>query len=81
MRATERTQSVDWFRVIVDLERSGYSHDRIAAECMRSKGWVNNLKCIPGTEPRHRDGVVLLAIWSDATGRKALQAPRVLSQR
>lgn len=80
MAAAERVQSIDWFRVIVDLERSGFSHERIALECMRSKGWVNNLKCIPGTEPRHRDGVVLLAIWSDATGKKALQAPRMTAR-
>jgi hypothetical protein len=66
---------IDWFRVIVDLERSGYAHQRIADELLRSKGWVNNLKCVPGAEPRHRDGQALLALWSRATGRPLHDAP------
>ncbi len=70
-------EPIDWWRVIMDLERNGVTMARIAAECLRSVGWVSNLKNIPGTEPRHRDGVVLLAMWSERTGRPATEAPRV----
>ncbi len=66
---------IDWFRVIVELERARYSHERIAAELMRSKGWVSNLKSVPGTEPRHSDGQALLALWARATGRPVHDAP------
>lgn len=67
---------VDWFRIIVDLERSGYSLERIGAEVLRSKGWVSNLKSVPGTQPRYADGMALLCVWADATGRRIGQAPR-----
>lgn len=66
---------VDWFRVIVDLERKGYSLERIAAECLRSKGWVSNLKNIPDTEPRHRDGQVLIGLWAEVTSRAPESVP------
>jgi len=75
------TSTIDWFRVIVDLERGGYSLERIAAECMRSKGWVSNLKSVPNTEPRYRDGVVMLALWSESTGQPCADAPTAESVR
>lgn len=67
-------QRVDWWRVITDLERNGISHDRVAAECLRSKGWVD---CIKNgqSEPRFHDGLVLLGLWSEATGKCRLEYP------
>lgn len=70
---------VDWFRVIVELERLGHSHERIAAECMRGKTWAWALKNVPDTEPRYRDGVALLAFWSEQTGKPASEYPRLNS--
>jgi hypothetical protein len=69
------TGRIDWFRVIVDLQRAGYSHDRIAAECLRGKTWVWSLQNVPGTEPRFHDGMLLLGLWATATGKDRATAP------
>lgn len=67
---------IDWFRVIVDLERAGWSHERVAAECLRSSGWVQLLKDLTRS-PRHDDGEALLALWGQATGRARNDAPQI----
>jgi hypothetical protein len=64
-----KVRRIDWFRVIVDLERARWSLERIAVAVERSKGWVSNLKNIPGTEPRFHDGLMLLGLWSQVTGK------------
>jgi hypothetical protein len=69
------TQRTDWFRVIVDLERAGYSLDRIAAECLRGKTWAWSLKNVPDTEPRFHDGMLLLGLWAQATGKNRAEPP------
>lgn len=61
----KRPARVDWFRVIVNLERCGLSIREIADRVGMSKGWVEHLKNSPGAEPRYDDGSVLLAMWSD----------------
>ena len=71
------TQRIDWFRVITDLERSGFSLERIADECMRGKTWAWSLKNVPNTEPRFHDGMLLLGMWADQTGKERADAPRV----
>lgn len=76
MIAAAARQRVDWWRVITDLQRSGYSIERIAAECLRSVGWVMGLKNIPDTEPRFADGMLLLALWASATGNSQADAPK-----
>ncbi len=74
---------IDWFRVIVDLERSTdaagrrWSLERIADAMDRSKGWVSNLKTIPDTEPRFHDGLMLLGLWHSVTGKLAPDIPRI----
>ena len=68
---------VDWFRVIVDLERARWSLDRIAQDVGRSKGWVSNLKNIPDTGPRFHDGLMLLGLWAEVTGKGADVLPVV----
>ncbi len=59
---------VDWFRVIVDLERSGMSQAQIGAAVGRSQAQINNYKTIPDTEPRFHVGLLLLALWWDIGG-------------
>jgi hypothetical protein len=71
------TGRIDWFRVVVDLQRAGYSHERIAAECMRGKTWVWSLQNVPGTEPRFHDGMLLLGLWAQATKKEQTAAPKV----
>lgn len=75
MQAT--TRRVDWPQVIAELIVAGLTRERIAAECLRSKFWVENLRSTPGYEPRHRDGLVVLELWAQAYGRLAIEAPRV----
>jgi hypothetical protein len=65
---------IDWFRIIVDLERARWSHERVAVECMRSKGWVAALKD-GASQPRHDDGEHLVSLWMRATGNPRAAAP------
>lgn len=67
---------VDWWRVITDLNYAGYSNGRISAELLVSKSWVAGVKN-DGTEPRYRDGEMLLALWSKAVGKPAAEAPKM----
>lgn len=57
----------DWFRVIVDLERSGYKHATIALSVDAPRttllGWKQ------GAEPKHRHGERLIALWCRVEGR------------
>ena len=62
---------VDWFRVIVDLERAGMSQAQIGVAVGRSQAQINNYKTIPDTEPRFHVGLLLLALWWDAGGDPA----------
>jgi hypothetical protein len=69
------TPRIDWWRVIVDLGYQGYSHQRIADELLVGKSWVAGVKN-SGHEPRHRDGEMLLALWSQVMSKPATDAPR-----
>lgn len=75
LRRPKKTQRIDWWRVISDLQQAGYSVDRIAAECLRSHGWVLQLKNLYA-EPRFHDGMMLLGLWADATGHPRERAPK-----
>lgn len=68
----ERT---DWFRVIVDLERAGYSHCSIASVCGVSKRTVGGWK--QGSSPKFDDGKLLLRLWETVTGNGQESAPRI----
>lgn len=68
-------EKVDWFRVIVDLERSGYSHCAIATVCDVAKRTVGGWK--QGSSPKFDDGVLLLSLWESVTGNGQDSAPRV----
>ena len=75
---------IDWSQIIFDLEAAGLTQREIGARCgfgdTRGVGtgrvWANNLKNIPGTQPKFNDGAMLLAVWADVTGRAASEAPR-----
>ncbi len=61
--ATDR--KTDWFRIIIDLERNGYSHASIAASVGVGKTTVHGWKM--GSEPRHDDGELLIMLWRMVT--------------
>lgn len=71
-----RPARVDWFRVIVNLERNGYPQREIAFLLGMSKSWVMHLKDSPGAEPRFDDGNALLDLWCDAMDKPLGDAPR-----
>lgn len=86
MRPSQKSvKCIDWARMVVDLERCGMSQREISGHCGypdmdRANGggkyWVNRLKNIPGTQPDFHEGLMLLGLWVDKTGRPAGDVPR-----
>lgn len=72
----KRPARIDWFRVIVNLEREGYAIRDLAFQLEKSKGWVEHLKNSPGAEPRFDDGNALLDLWCEAMDLPLVDAPR-----
>lgn len=74
MSARDLDTRIDWFRVIADLNRAGYSTrgfaDSLGIARMTIEGWK------AGSEPKHADGEKLLTWWSQVTGRDVGTAPR-----
>lgn len=68
---TER--AIDWFRIIADLQRAGFSlrdiHEHTDIPHPTLLAWGQ------GTEPRHSAGEKLLAFWAAATGNARDDAP------
>lgn len=66
---------VDWFRVIVDLSRAGYSHAAIGAaiDCPKStvQGWKQ------GATPKYDDGELLITLWAAVMELPREQLPMV----
>lgn len=71
-----RPSRIDWFRVITNLERCGFTVRDIAFQVNMSRGWVEHLKNSPGAEPRFDDGNVLLDLWCDAMDKPLADVPR-----
>lgn len=75
MTEHQALRGVDWWHVIVDLERKGLSHREISLSIGIPRttvlGWKNR-----DAEPRHEDGERLLSLWC-----KAIAAPRELAPR
>jgi hypothetical protein len=68
----------DWSRMVFELERTGLSQREIATRCAVSTHvWVNNLKNIPGTQPKFHDGAMLLGLWAEVMGLDPGEAPRL----
>ncbi len=56
---------VDWFRVLVDLKRAGFSTYGISQETGIPKATIQGYKA--GAEPSHENGEKLVALWCTAT--------------
>lgn len=70
-----RPARIDWFRVIVNLERCGYAIRDMALLLDKSKGWIEHLKNAPGAEPRFDDGNALIDLWCEAMDKSPADAP------
>lgn len=68
-------EKIDWFRVIVELERSSYQHNAIATFVGVSRRAVGAWKA--GSSPRYEDGDLLIALWLQVTGKPREAVPTV----
>jgi hypothetical protein len=66
---------VNWFQVIVELCRRGYTHGSIAAAVDTPKSTVQGWK--QGAEPKHCDGERMIALWCQVTGMGRDLLPRI----
>jgi hypothetical protein len=57
---------IDWFRVITDLERKGYSRTVLAMAIDAKKSTVQGWKM--GATPRYDDGDRLIELWCQVMG-------------
>lgn len=75
MAAPALRLSIDWFQIITELTRQGFSSkaiaDRIGVPKSTLLGWKQ------GSEPRYREGKLLIEFWCDLTGRGADALPQV----
>lgn len=76
---TVQRRPVDWFRVIVDLEREGYTIGLIATVTGCGKGTVGGWKYLEHG-PSHENGEMLIALWMQVTARPRSELPRQLPQ-
>lgn len=65
MHSIPLDEKLDWFRVIVTLERSGYSHLAIAHRIGVARRTIGVWKM--GGRPRWEDGQRLLDLWFKVT--------------
>lgn len=68
-------EKIDWFRIVIDLERSGYSHSSVASWVGVTKRAVGGWK--QGATPRYEDGERLIALWCQVTKNGQESAHRV----
>lgn len=66
-------KTVDWFRIIVDLERASYSHLTIAAAVGVGKRTVGGWKS--GSSPRYEDGCLLISLWAQVVAKDQSEIP------
>ena len=71
----DRDEKIHWFRVIIDLERSGYSHYAIGISVGSPKSTVQGWK--QGSTPKFEDGERLIELWQTVTGNGRESVHRV----
>lgn len=65
---------VDWFRVIVDLERKGYGPTIIALSIDAPKTTILGWK--QGSRPRFEEGDSLIDLWCRVVGKNRSDLPK-----
>ena len=68
-----QSRRVDWFRVLDDLKRLGFSLYAIEAQVSITKSTLIGYK--QGSEPKHRDGERLIGFWCQSTNRAREELP------
>lgn len=67
---------IDWFRILEDVGREGFTLYDVAHYTTIPKSTLLGYRNL-GAEPRHAVGDALLAFWSQVMGRPVSDAPRV----
>lgn len=67
-------QRIDWFWVIIDLERAGYSRTALAIAIDAKKSTVQGWKM--GATPRYDDGDRLIELWCRVMGKDREGLPK-----
>jgi len=71
---SRESQQVDWFVIIVALERREFNHRRIAETIGNSVGSIGFWKT--GTsQPAHNSGEALISLWCSVSGLPRDQVP------
>lgn len=65
---------VDWFRVIVQLQRLGWTYERIGSATDSGTSTVREWLSMT-VEPAHWRGELLLDLWAAQTGKRRDSAP------
>lgn len=76
MNALAPTTRIDWFRILEDVAREGFTLYEVSQFTTIPKSTLMGYRNL-GTEPRHDVGDTLLAFWSQVMNRPATDAPRV----
>ncbi len=65
---------VDWFAVLLDLQRRGIPTSSVGSLLRIPKSTILGWK--QGAEPKHRDGEELIELWVRITGQPSTLVPR-----
>lgn len=76
MNTLAPTTRIDWFRIIEDVRREGYSLYDIAQYTTIPKSTLMGYRNL-GSEPPYDMGVVLLKFWAQVMERSVADAPAV----
>lgn len=78
-RAAPAPVVVDWWLVITELQRAGWSHERVAGACECDRSTItkiaNDHEYGAPRDPQYRLGVRILALWMDVLDRTAKDIP------
>lgn len=67
------TARIDWFAVLVDLQRRGLSGRAVSEQVVVPYSTLSGWK--QGSEPNHADGERLIALWMRMTDRPRADVP------
>ena len=70
--------TVDWFRVLADMQRCGMSLRQVSSRTGVTRWIVYRVWRGTTEEFRHSDGERVLQLWAKATKRNVADAPKLL---
>lgn len=73
-RLDSSTDRIDWFRVLIDLQRRGLPVSLVAGQLRIPESTI--LRWKQGAEPRYADGEALVSLWA-----RLMDAPRDTAPR